>query len=170
MDMEKISVRSVESVVLSAIKNEKESLEMYRKLREEIKTPFLKETLNFLVNEESKHLQYLQEFYKKRFGKEPKLHDDADLDIIPVDIYEKSGALKGILYILEEAMRFEKESAEFYHRLAKRFTDDKTRMIFEYLSQMEEDHYNMLKMEYENYAKFHDIMHDESFLNLEKVY
>ncbi len=170
MDMENIGRHSVEDVLVSAIKNKMASVEMYEKLHGVIKTPFLKETLNYLVNEEKKHLAYLNDFFRKRFGKDPVIPKKTDMDIIPVDIYEKSGALKGILYILEDAMRFERESAEFYHRLARKFTDDKTRMIFEYIAQMEEDHYNMLKWEYENYAKFHDIMHDESFLNLEKIY
>ncbi len=170
MDMGNIAKRDIKDVLISAIKNEIESERMYEALRKAIKSPFLNETLKYLVEEERKHLLYLEDFYRKRFGEEVSIPEKTDMDIVPVELYEKSGALKGILYILEEAMRFERESAEFYRQTAKKFTDDKTRMIFDYLAQMEEGHYNMLKMEYENYAKFHDIMLDETFINLEKIY
>jgi len=143
-----------EDLVLLALKNEIDSMNLYRKLAERIKNSYLKERLNFLAGEEEKHKNYFEEFYKTTYLKDVVIPVEDVMPLPKVDISDPKKPLSEILY---EAMQSEIAAHDFYLDLSRIFKDDqKTSKMLKFFSSMEMVHYSILQIERENALKFED--------------
>ena len=57
----------IEELLLTAIKSEVESKELYKKLAKKTKNGLLEDKLNFLANEEEKHRSFIEEIYLNHY-------------------------------------------------------------------------------------------------------
>lgn len=139
----------LEDLVLAAIKNEIESFQLYLKLSKKVRSAFLREKLDFLAAEETRHKEYLQKLFRELFpGEKIVLPQDTS---IPLPRIENETEEMPLNRMLSLAMKAEKESADFYMRLSGLFSDDPDRKhLLVYFSSMEMGHYKLLELEKEN--------------------
>ncbi|HAF07987.1 MAG: desulfoferrodoxin family protein [bacterium] len=143
-----------EDLILLALKNEIDSMNVYINLSQRVKNYFLKDRLNFLAGEEEKHKKYFEEFYKKTYLKEIVIPVEDVMPLPKVDISDPQKPISDILY---EAMQSEIAAHEFYLDLSRVFKDDqKTSNMLKFFSSMEMIHYSILQIERENALKFED--------------
>ncbi len=168
MNIEKYEL---DELLLAAIKSEVEAEEVYMKLAERVKNPFLKGRLEFLADEEKKHKRFLEKVFKETFPtKNIVLPRSSNVPLPSVRLHGETGAMRDVIVILEEAMKAEKAAHEFYDHLKTRFGDDKTRRALHYLALMELDHYRILQMERDEIGEVENVMEDMGYMNLDGVY
>ena len=166
-----ISSYSLEDLLLAAIKSELEAEEVYLKLADRVKNPFLKGRLEFLANEERKHKAFLEGIFKESFPtKSIVLPRESVVPMPVVKLYGENGSMRDVIVVLEDAMKAEKAASEFYSSLKDRFKDSKIRKTLHYLSLMEQDHYRILQMERDQMAEVEDIMVESPYGNLDGLY
>jgi rubrerythrin len=136
---------SKEKALAMAIKSEQEAEALYARLDSQVRNFVMKEKLRFLVNEEKKHQQMLQELFRKLFpGRTPA----SDRSITP-RVALTLGENPTVPDLLELAMDAEKEAEEFYDALSLNVEERGLQDILQYLASMEHGHYFLLKGEYE---------------------
>ncbi len=163
-----ISSYSMEDLLLAAIKSEMDAQQVYLKLAESIKNPFLKGRLEFLANEEKKHKMFLEALFRKTFPNKTIVPPKESVVPLPeVKLYGETGEMRDVIVVLEDAMQAEKAAHEFYRSLEDRFEDEKIRKTLHHLSIMEQDHYEILKKERDELSEVEDVMGDYDFLQLE---
>jgi len=139
---------SLEDLLLTALKGEADSYNVYKKVAERVKNFFLKEKLNFLAGEEEKHRGFFESLYQRQFP-DKKL-------VLPPQVVIPLPELKvadgtPISQVFEQAMSAEKFSEDFYLSLAERFAgDQKVKQMLLYIANMERGHYYLLEIEREN--------------------
>lgn len=136
-----------------AIRSEIDSHEAYTDLSARVRNSLLKEKFRWLVFEENKHRQVLENLFASLFP-------DEDL-VVPAEpskpLLKKIiiAPSSGLLDLLLQAMGSEKAAEEFYGDLAAG-VGDPHRKILTYLSRVEHSHYQMLKSEYVLAQEFAD--------------
>ena len=165
MDLENYGL---DELLLTGIKSEVEAEEVYLKVADTIKNPFLKERLEFLAKEEGKHRAFLEKLFKEAYpDRRIELPEKSRISMPEVNLYGEDGTMRDILVVLEDAMQAEKAAYEFYNSLAERFTDGKMKKIVKHLALMEMDHYQILEMEHRDFSEVGDIMEDQAYMQLD---
>lgn len=139
----------LEDLVLAAIKSEIESFQLYLKLSKKVRNAFLREKLDFLAAEETRHKEYLQKLFRELFpGEKIVLPQDTPIPLPRIDCEIQEMPLSRMLSL---AMEAERETAGFYMRFTEFFSDDPDRKhLLIYFSSMEMGHYKLLELEKEN--------------------
>ncbi len=137
------SKKSVEKVLLTAEKLEKESEEFYKKSAKKEREKELKEFFEFMANEEKEHLEKIRELKKEINGnnkskKIKKVENNKKIDI------KKIPAGKTTISAIMYALWREKKAIEFYEGIAKK-SKGKVKSFFKELAEFEREHERMLE-------------------------
>jgi len=146
---------SLDDLLLTAIKSEIESRDVYKKVSKNLKNALLKDRLRFLAEEEEKHRRFFEVIYRERFpGKRILLPEDTPVPLPKPRIADERLPISEVFF---QAMTAEKAAYNFYLSLAVLFKDEPEmeRMLF-YIASMEMSHYKILEIEKENAEKFED--------------
>ncbi len=136
---------SVKKLIGYAVRAERDSHNIYRRLSRRLKNPLLREKFEVLAFEEKKHGEILESLYGSLYGDERlEVPESVDARLLPGVTIRPSSTL---IDILAQAMEAEKSAQDFYASLAGRVKTTK-RKILEYLSKVEKSHYLMLRSEY----------------------
>lgn len=144
----------LDELILVAIKSEIESEEVYSYIVKRVKNAILKDRMKWLAREEIKHKVFLESLYQNKFGKETIILPEKTIVPIPHITIESEN--QPISSILEQTMDAELFSKEFYAALIDRFEDKEVKKMLKLLSNMESEHYAILKSEVENAKIFED--------------
>ncbi|AEC52517.1 hypothetical protein PNA2_1602 [Pyrococcus sp. NA2] len=157
-----------------AMNSEIRAKEAYEKLASMVKSDVIRDELLFLASEEEKHRQIVKNIAEKVLGEnaEPK---KIELDVIAEFkvIAEKMGEIiedveVTIDDIYEISMEAELVSEKLYRELAKYAATEKTKLLLEMLADMERNHYNIIKKQYEYITRYPDIYKEEFYDQLMK--
>ena len=149
--------------LLKAIKSEIEAQKLYKKMAEMAKNFLLKDKLNYIANEESKH-QLLLENVLKEYTDE-----NFDYEKIKTELINKTFSFTesdDLSQLFLKAMDFEKESAEFYGKQIGKYSDPKLDEFFNYLSILEESHYFLFEKEYNFFKENENFEDDNTLFNI----
>ncbi len=144
----------LDKLLLSAMKSEIESRDVYMKLAEKTENGLLKDKLRFLADEEEKHRLFVEEIYKNHYPNEKiEMPDKSPVPLPGVKIDEETPLSK----LLDQAMNAEQAASDFYKSLAKRF-EDQTKMhnTLMYFADMEIGHYKILENEKESMERYEE--------------
>lgn len=148
-----LKIYKLEDLILTAIKAEIEAKNLYSKLAERVENFLLKDRLNFLSNEETKHQKFFENLFRQDFPN--KTVSLPTKSVVPLPKVSIDDVTKPISNILMEAMDSEKAAHDFYLGIAERF-DKKPdiKKMLHYIASMEMGHYRILEIEKENAEKF----------------
>ncbi len=141
----------VKLLLAQAIRSEIEACEFYDGLAKAVKNLLLRERLEFLSVEESKHEDFLRRLFTQKFGENPVVPDETP---VPSPRYVP-GEKTPISELLSGAMEAERAAEEFYMRLARSFSSPDAALL-EYLALMERGHFHILEAEREIALHFED--------------
>jgi len=155
---------SMEELILTAIKSERDANDIYSRLSRGVKNAILKDRLRFLAAEEQKHEAFVVELFHRQFpGRDVVLPESSP---VPMPHVEIPAEHVPVSHIIKDAMRAERSAAQFYSAFAKRYTQDKEiRDMLNYFAAMESMHYEMLEKEkatadrFESYDDMWPMMH-----------
>jgi rubrerythrin len=141
-------------LLVTAIKSEEDSNQLYTKMAKKTKNGLLKDKFEFLANEENKHRQFIEEIYANHFpDNKLVLPEDSPVPMPKIEFTEDTPLSK----LLIQAMNAEMEACEFYKSLANRFDEgSKLYNTLVYFSDMEFGHYKILDMEKESMERFEE--------------
>jgi len=144
----------IEELLLTAIKSEVESKELYNKLAKKTKNGLLEDKLKFLANEEEKHRNFIEDIFKNHFpDKKINLPKKNAVPLPEINYTEKTP----LSNILGQAMQAEKSASEFYKELSERFENgSKIQNTLRYFADMEVGHFKILEMEKESMERFEE--------------
>ncbi len=144
-------------LILMALKSEIESENVYRELSKKVDNAFLKVKLNFLADEEKKHKEYFELFFKETFpGKPMKLPEQ---DFAPLPLINMTGKDVPASDILKNAKKSEKAAHDFYMELSKLFPENiKLSNMLSFFASMEMIHYAILDEELRNIERDEDYL------------
>ncbi len=165
-----LSKYSLEELILLGIKSEEVARDVYLKLAEGAKNPFLQTRLKALGEEEERHREIMVNLYKDLFeGKEPNPPDNPDFipEFPEIRIFREIGETTDMRKILEGAMQAELSAKEYYEEIANMMEDKRIKTIMKYMAKIEEGHYKILKQQYEEILEFEEVMYDEEFVRFD---
>ncbi len=143
----------LEDLLLSALKSEVDSKEVYSKLAERVKNFFLKDRLKFLAQEEDKHRIFFESLFRKNFPKKDIVVPEKTQ--VPLPKLKIAFENVPISEVMESAMEAELATHDFYISLSDRLTDDTAiKKTLLYIANMEMGHYKLLENERENAVEF----------------
>jgi rubrerythrin len=142
MQIEKMSIEDILGV---AAATEIQGHRFYSNLSEKVQNPLVKQKVRSLADDEKRHLEIIENLYRKIFGRDPQVHPTKGVP----DILRAIAALRiddktQVLAVLDMAIEAESISAKFYGRGAALSTDKNIREIFEELEREEDGHFNYL--------------------------
>lgn len=126
-----------------AIQSEVQSALFYQRIKKAAKG-LLKDKLGFLVMEEKKHRQILEELYRRQFPGLTLIKPHASL--VPKPTLPQKGRVT-IVRLLRVAMKAEKDAEGFYLELARKMNDTQGILLIKYLARVENSHYQFLNSE-----------------------
>lgn len=126
-----------------AIQSEVQSALFYQRIKKAARG-LLKDKLAFLVIEEKKHQQILEELYRKQFPGLTLIKPHHSL--VPKPSIPKKGRVT-ISLLLKTAMRAERAAESFYLMLARKMNDTRSALLIRHLARMENSHYHFIKSE-----------------------
>jgi len=150
----KLDHYDLDKLLLTAMKSEIESKDIYMKLAEKTKNGLLKNKLRFLADEEEKHRMFIEDIYRNHYPKEKiEIPGKSIVPLPGVDLTEETPLSK----LLKQAMEAEKAASEFYKSLAQRF-EDQTKMhnTLMYFADMEIGHFKILENEKESMERYEE--------------
>ncbi len=152
---------SLKELLEMALRSEIDSMNIYKKASENVKSAILKEKFSFLSKEEEKHRVLIENIIRMKYpGEEINIPESTEVPLPRVTVTEKDPISK----LLTQAMDAELASSKFYEEISKKFDDDKGTLML-YLSSVEMSHYYFLKSErelilnFENYDQYFEMMH-----------
>jgi rubrerythrin len=150
-----ISTYSKEDLILTAMKSEIESKDVYAQLAGSVENFMLKDRLEFLAGEEEKHRTFFEWMFKKEYpDKEIRLPDKSPVPLPRVRIDTEQVQLSDIL---SDAMQAEMAAHDFYTELSEQYDrDPEVKVMLLYIAHMELGHYKILEVEKSNTEKFED--------------
>ncbi|NJE41910.1 ferritin family protein [Thermococcus sp. GR6] len=157
-----------------AVNSEIRAKEAYEKLASIVKSDIIKDELLFLAREEDKHREIIEKMAEKFEGErtEPKKIEIDVMAEFKVIAEKMAEAIKkpdvNIDEIYEIAMQAELVSEKLYKKLASYAATEKTKIILEMLADMERNHYNILRKQYEYITRYPDIYKEEFYDQLIK--
>lgn len=151
-----LSKYKLDEIILAAIKSEIEARDIYARLSEMVKNPFLKPKLKFLSEEEERHRVFFEHFFKEKFpDKEIIIPEKTPVPVPEIKI-EKSEKIP-ISKIFWHAMQAEMAAYDFYESMAKLFESvPQVKNTLLYIATMEMGHYRLFELEREKALKFED--------------
>lgn len=157
-----------------AINSEIKAKEAYEKLASIVKSDIIRDELLFLAKEEDKHREIIEKISEKLKSEEtePKKVEIETMSEFRV-IAEKMGEVikkpeLDIDKVYEIAMQAELVSEKLYRELARYAATEKTKLLLEILANMERNHYNILKKQYEYIMRYPEIYKEEFYDQLMK--
>ncbi len=150
----KLDHYDLDKLLLSAMKSEIESREVYIKLAEKTENGLLKDKLRFLADEEEKHRLFVEEIFKNHYPNEKiEMPDKSSVPLPGVNLDEETPLSK----LLNQAMKAEEAASDFYKALAKRF-ENQTKMhnTLMYFADMEIGHFKILENEKESMERYEE--------------
>lgn len=157
-----------------AVNSEIRAKEAYEKLASMTKSDIIRDELLFLAKEEDKHREIIEKM-AERFaseGGEPKKIEIEVMGEFKVIAEKMAEAIKkpdiNLDEIYEIAMQAELVSEKLYKELAKYAATEKTKLLLEMLADMERNHYNILKKQYDYIMRYPDIYKEELYDQLMK--
>ena len=157
-----------------AINSEIRAKEAYEKLASLTKSDIIRDELLFLAKEEDKHREIIEKMAEKFKGErtEPKKIDIdvmAEFKIIAekmAEVIKKPDV--NIDEIYEIAIEAELVSEKLYKELAGYAATEKTKLMLEMLADMERNHYNILKKQYDYIMRYPELYKEEFYDQLMK--
>ena len=152
MDLNKYSL---EDLLLTAMKSEIESRNVYLEIAKRIENGLLQDKLEFLAKEEEKHRLFIEDIYRNHFPDNKIVIPN----VTPVSLpkLEITDEKIPISKILTMAMEAEKAAHDFYKSLSKRFEKgSKMNHTLVYFSDMEMGHYKILENEKYSMERFEE--------------
>jgi len=151
MDLSKYTLKEI---ILTALKSEVESKELYEKMKNRVSNFVLRDKFDFLAKEEEKHRVFFEKMFAQNFPGETVALPDKS----PVPLPEIGPEVEKlpISEVLEIAMKAELKASEFYKSMMELFSDEMIRKTLEYISTVELSHYKLLEAERDYAKKFED--------------
>ena len=151
MDLSKYTLKEI---ILTALKSEVESKELYEKMKNRVSNFVLRDKFDFLAKEEEKHRVFFEKMFAQNFPGETVALPDKS----PVPLPEIGPEVEKlpISEVLEIAMKAELKASEFYKSMIELFSDEMIRKTLEYISTVELSHYKLLEAERDYAKKFED--------------
>jgi len=151
MDLSKYTLKEI---ILTALKSEVESKELYEKMKNRVSNFVLRDKFDFLAKEEEKHRVFFEKMFAQNFPGETVALPDKS----PVPLPEIGPEVEKlpISEVLEIAMKAELKASEFYKSMIELFSDEMIRKTLEYISTVEQSHYKLLEAERDYAKKFED--------------
>ncbi|CAD5244469.1 ferritin-like domain-containing protein [Thermococcus camini] len=157
-----------------AINAEIRAREAYEKLAALSASDIIRDELLFLAKEEDKHREIIEKMAEKFEGArtEPK---KIDIDVMGefrviaeklAELVQKPDFTVDEVY--EVSMQAELVSEKLYRELAGYAATENTRLVLEILADMERNHYNILKKQYDYIMRYPDIYREEFYDQLMK--
>lgn len=166
-----ITDREVFEIAASA---EIRAKEAYEKLASIIKSDIIRDEILFLAREEDKHREIIEKMAERFIGErtEPRKINVEVMGEFQI-IAEKMGeAIRkpdiNVDEIYEVAMQAELVSEKLYRELAAYAATEKTKLILEMLANMEQNHYSIIRKQYEYITRYPDIYKEEFYDQLMK--
>lgn len=132
--------------ISTAIRAEIDMRNLYKKFEEKTKNSRLKAQFNYLAKEEEKHRELFQDVFSREFpGEELQLPAQSMVPSIERALNEEMLPKE----LFQVAMESEQMAKNFYSVLTKYVKDEKAKALLTYLSNVEQNHYNILKADYE---------------------
>ncbi len=136
----------IEEMLEMAIRAEIDSEKIYLQVSQMAKNKLLKEKLEFLAKEESKHKELLENIFHIKFqDRELEIPPSTKVPLPQIEIHKN----EPLYDILTQAMDAEEKTAIFYQDLAKKLKDGEAASLMQYLSSVEKSHYYLLESEKE---------------------
>ena len=130
--------------LIEAIKNEIEGREFYLAMAKKVKNPLVRRKLLGLAEDELEHRETLSRLYWAQTGSEVGNLDDFEVKVDLPDVPNMT-----LPDLLQLAMDNEKRAAATYLEMAGAAGDERSAAFLEYLSEVEESHYEALAAELE---------------------
>ncbi len=164
MDNIDIDKYSKKDLLLTALKSEEDSKNVYHDLAGRVKNFMLKDKLEFLSAEEQKHYDFFCRLWNESFPKDAIiLPEETPVPLPEITIDSEELRFSDIFL---QAMNAEKAAHYFYLSLANKFKmDEKLSLRLKYIASMEMGHYRLLEIEkeqaeeFEKYDAEFDMMH-----------
>ncbi len=142
-----------DELLRAAAKSEENSREVYEYLADRMNNFVIKDRFEFLAGEEQKHEEFIRDFYEERKSEDLTIPDETPVPIPFIrfgdDIDESE--------IIEQAMDAEVASRDFYADMAEMLEKEENEeevKLLSYLSEMEQNHYDILKSELDRVKEF----------------
>jgi rubrerythrin len=130
--------------IIEAIKHEIEGRAFYLALAERVRNPLVRRKILGLAEDELEHRETLSRLYWAQTGTEVGDLGDMEVNVTIPDVVNMS-----LTDLLELAMETEKNAAAAYAEMARDAGDERAAAFLEYLSEMEDGHYEALAAELE---------------------
>lgn len=131
--------------LIEAIKHEIEGRAFYLALAKKVKNPLVRRKILGLAEDELEHRETLSRLYWAQTGTEVGNLDDFEANVELPDAQNIS-----LTDLLQLAMDTEKQAAANYMEMAEKEENEKSAAFLEYMSEIEESHYEALAAELEN--------------------
>ncbi|MBN2399783.1 MAG: ferritin family protein [Candidatus Aminicenantes bacterium] len=162
MDLSKFALADL---LLTAVKSEISSQEIYARLALQVKNAFLQERMNFLAMEEGKHRQALENIFHQRFPDREIIVPEHP--VVPLPEIHISDEQVPLSEIIAQAMKSEQAAHDFYLQLAELFNDDSEKKnLLLYFSMMEMGHYKLLDLEKNNLERLEEFSQEQELIHL----
>lgn len=153
--MKEIEDFGFDELLKAAAKSEVNAREVYVYIADDTENFVIKDRFNFLADEEQKHEEYIRDLYETRNNKELDAPDETPVPIPFINYGEDVSNSE----ILEQAMDAEIASRDFYRKMSEIGEEDIQEDIVKllnYLADMEQNHYEILKSEFERAKEFEE--------------
>lgn len=157
-----------------AVNSEIRAKEAYEKLASLTKSDIIRDELLFLAKEEDKHRQIVERM-AERFEGEKAEPRKIEIDVMAefkVVAEKMPEAIKkpdvNLDEIYEIAMEAELVSEKLYRELAGYAATEKTKLLLEMLADMERNHHNILRTQYDYITRYPDVYREEFYDELMK--
>ncbi len=125
------------------IYNEVSAHDFYLSVAEKIDNVSGKEKFRFLANDEKRHREMLEGWYRKESGGKDFPFDPSKVKRIEVEVKDHTSAFAAI----DLALEAERQAYLFYQEAGKRTNDEKGKELFQKLAEEEDGHYQKLSAE-----------------------
>lgn len=151
-----------DEIIAMAAYSEDEAYNFYMSLANEVNNDFLKEKLRYFADQEHFHKKILIDLHENMFGKRHIKEPSKKYPFECFKIELKVHNIKSLLETIEIAMNCEKRAETIYRTISAKVKDKYAKKIFLYLSNMEKQHYNALKSDYDFFNNFTGSMNELS--------
>jgi rubrerythrin len=147
-------------IMAVAVRAEMDAAAVYRNLRDKVKNEVLRQKLQFLADEETRHKAILERLFADKFPGEALRVPAASPQPAETAAVDQTAS---VLDLFKLAMAKEKEAEEYYKESKAGIADPRGRKILDYLARVERSHYFMLKSEIELLEKFPEYFDVDEF-------
>lgn len=144
-----------EELLKAAAKAEVNAREVYEYISNKSGNFVMKDRFNFLANEEQKHEEFIRDLYEKRNNEDLEIPDETPVPIPFISFGEDTDESE----LIEQAMEAEVASRDFYRDIAKKADTKENKEavnLLNYLADMEQNHYDILKSELDRIKEFEE--------------